>query len=1295
MEVKDFLPKYPNIVQSKYDSLNPYQSDDERSGSFYEDIFRKKEFYENRLTKSEPFPKERGMLTKYQKTISRYFSGHTPYDQLLLVHSMGLGKCVFPDTLVYVKIFGETKQIPIQKIWSVYSSNIVAEIGTDKGFWATPSSKLTTLSYSEKEKITSGIVRRLYRQRISETIRIVTLINNQTISTTKRHKILTNKGWSNEITPELEVATVYNPTVDSTIQFVAIKSIKYIFYNGWVYDLEVDTYHSYLANDIVTHNTCSAIGVIEQIISEKNDNSLEKNPFTGAIVFAKGGNILDNFLRELVEKCTAGQYIPDNYKKLDDDLKKRRAKKKADFYTFRTFAKFAKKIKTMSDGDITSQYSNKIIVMDEVHNIRIQSKDNDEEEDSLETYNQFHRFLHLIKNCKILFLSGTPMKDDVSELASIGNLLLPLDDQFPTGKEFINEYMTEKEGVYSVKKGKIDDIKRKLKGRISFLREAESSVQKDFLGKKNYEGLKHFIVKPNSMSEFQNSAYEKAFGKGGEGKLYLGAREASLFVYPDGTWGKEGFNKYIKGEKSKGIKKKGNPVVYRMSDDLRKELRPDGATQEEILENIKNFSGTYHDVIKNILKTDGNCFVYSSLVLGSGAILFSLLLELFGYSKANGKENEKKLRYAILTNKTASSIELRRINDRFNNIDNINGEYIKVIIGSKAVSEGFSFKNVLFESVNTPHWNYSETAQALARGIRLGSHNDLIKNGVVPVVKILQPVSIPTRKKHSIDMIMYKTSEDKDISIKGILRILMECAFDCAMNYIQNYINGKKGSRECDYQSCEYVCDGIDMNMVVDGIPDEHLDYSTYQLYYANPNVSKVRKRIEQLFRENNNLTLTSIIKNLNNEFSEDDIKNALINLQEIEGENLSYEGFLDVYSSSAVKKIANGIEKLFMENFRLDLDVILNTFSEYTKFEVLSSLRSMINDNIVLYSRYGLPCYLREDRNIYFLVNNMSIQPDYYVDYYAKYPCVSISMPFDDIMKKIYSLSLPKIIMKICKSKNFTDFSKLIKTLPKNVQEFFIESSIVAKDRKDRDNEDGKELIDFILEYFKSYIKKVGKLWVCTFGETLRCKKEGDHKWKNCKEKYEKKLADIEKEREEKLKEDNPYGMIGKYNPEKGTFCIVDFHKEKEAQEKIKKKKGVEDVTKDKRTKYHGKVCGSGGWKQPELMKIAIDRLKLAYSDAFIKKYGGYSEDKIKKVILAEEKIVSTYSEKEIKDEEDMERLRRMLYWGITKAQGGNRGIKPICESIKEFFEKEGLLEVDNLCGVQGKAKKRKRSSE
>ena len=63
-----------------------------------------------------------------------------------------------------------------------------------------------------------------------------------------------------------------------------------------------------LVHQMCTGKTCSAIGAIEQIKNEDNN-------FVGAMVFAKGGGLLRNFVKELRDKCTGGQYVPEGYSK--------------------------------------------------------------------------------------------------------------------------------------------------------------------------------------------------------------------------------------------------------------------------------------------------------------------------------------------------------------------------------------------------------------------------------------------------------------------------------------------------------------------------------------------------------------------------------------------------------------------------------------------------------------------------------------------------------------------------------------------------------------------------------------------------------------------------------------------------------------------------------------------------------------------------------------------------------------------------------------------------------------------
>ncbi|MGL5960451.1 MAG: DEAD/DEAH box helicase family protein [Cetobacterium sp.] len=159
-----------------------------------------------------------------------------------------------------------------------------------------------------------------------------------------------------------------------------------------------------------TGKTCTAIAAIEQVRYEKSSH------IKRALIFAKGSRLIKNFIQELLFTCTDGRYIPDNFKCLTDLEKVRRVRKiTSEFYNFFTFEKFAKYLTKLSDRDIINQFSNSIIVIDEVHNIREkiekhQNKDDFFKKESFDVYKQFHRMFHLIKYSKILLMSGTVMK---------------------------------------------------------------------------------------------------------------------------------------------------------------------------------------------------------------------------------------------------------------------------------------------------------------------------------------------------------------------------------------------------------------------------------------------------------------------------------------------------------------------------------------------------------------------------------------------------------------------------------------------------------------------------------------------------------------------------------------------------------------------------------------------------------------------------------------------------------------------------------------------------------------------
>lgn len=1072
-----------------------------------------------------------------------------------------------------------------------------------------------------------------------------------------------------------------------------------------------------LVHSMGSGKTCSAIGAIEQIKSETSQ-------FKGAYIFAKGVGLLDNFIKELRDKCTGGQYVPEGFgestgfKKYGELSEKetviRTRKLYEEYYHFKfgknkptTFQTFTKHLRKLKDDDITSIYSNHIIVLDEVHNLR------EKGDDSEKMYDQFHRFLHLIKNCKILLLSGTPMKDTPDEISSVMNLLLPLDKQLPVGDIFLSEFLDNKgENLYTVKKNKIQELKESFKGRVSFVKSVQSSIKKKFIG--NKEGkLKHLIVKAVNMSEFQTKAYENAINLDSQGNVgvYYNARQASLLVFPDGTYGQGtkkggGFDKYVtKTESTKMLKSKMKNVKptysYKLNPNFIKELK--GKDNEETLKNLEKYSCKYADVIRSILITqDKCCFIYSELVTGSGSIIFSKILELFtvdgkSFTEANGKESTNGLRYALLTFKTAGPKKIHNIINRFNRVDNMHGNIIKILIGSKVVSEGVSFSNIQEEYILTPWFNYSETDQAIARGIRLGSHKALLNAGGNPTVYISQMVAIPTKSNSLvIDLYMYEIAEDKDVTIQGILRLLMESAFDCVFNYYRNHSNGVKMSRDCEYKNCDYVCDGIDMKNI-DGLNKDEIDYSTYQLYYSDPKVNSIRKRLDKLFKKYNELDFKTIFNILGDEYSEQEVKNALI----IIFKNTIFLKDYEVYSKSNVKKIMNKIEKLFQVYFRLSFDNIIKNIKGFTQFEILTALKNIIDENIIIKNKYGFTSYMKEDKNIYFLVNSLSVKSDSFSDYYSRSPNILNDKSFENILYETQTTLMPIFIKKLCKITNSIVFSKLIKTIPEEVQELFIETAILSKQKNKKDT----LIRQFVLEYFVNYINQIGNMWVSNKlndGETLRCLT--DEKWDDCDETYEEKIKERDMERKGVL-EQNPWGYYGKYNPEKNTFNIVNVNEQikKQKQDLEEKTKELDEFVKsgditeqdkeeelklfslDSRNIYSGKNCKN--WGKPLLQKMIITVFKLDYPEDFKKNTQETKlRDDVKKI---NDKIV-LYKEDELK-ELSIDDLKRVLYWTSKENK-----IQNLCEAIKKWFSETkwdgfNMLIPDKQAGTYGHKKKEK----
>jgi SNF2 family DNA or RNA helicase/intein/homing endonuclease len=109
-----------------------------------------------------------------------------------LADDMGLGKCVKNDTLMYVN----GKITTAEEIWNTYAGETAFD---GEGFWADPTDDLLVNSIDDSSKIVQAPIERLYRQEVQEKLRKITLQDGSSITITRQHKLLTNKGWTNEL----------------------------------------------------------------------------------------------------------------------------------------------------------------------------------------------------------------------------------------------------------------------------------------------------------------------------------------------------------------------------------------------------------------------------------------------------------------------------------------------------------------------------------------------------------------------------------------------------------------------------------------------------------------------------------------------------------------------------------------------------------------------------------------------------------------------------------------------------------------------------------------------------------------------------------------------------------------------------------------------------------------------------------------------------------------------------------------------------------------------------------------
>lgn len=624
-----------------------------------------------------------------------------------------------------------------------------------------------------------------------------------------------------------------------------------------------------------TGKTSVAIAVMDTLYSDTT-HVLNRTVFIG-----NNATIVNNIRQEVKKRS---QTCRDMYTTLVQHIQnpdKRESKWQTVWSRLRidfvTYYQFAKELGSTDMSILQTRYKDTLFIMDECHHLTFHSLNTR----GAEIYRTIHDFLHRVERKRLLLMSGTPIHDQPQEISYLLNLMLPLNAQIPTGLDFVREYFTVADRipvvgaseddeddesqasvsdespdtpseasppvltlpVYQWKPHARQQLGQLLTGKISFMKQSIDSITIVYKGK-IIEPMVSLPLYINDMGDFQAHYYLNAYDtdvdqrhdtERGAQPMYTQSIQATLFVFPDGSWGEQGFQRfcqYTLTESSSSALIRHQSVTLSLKKDMWRRF-PQLHIDEMIhvmtdlqskIRFVKQFSATYGSLLEvffgreHVLK---KAYVYSHLVKGSGVLLLALILkdifhfEMVTHKPSPSQYSTPKNRFMFIndTVKTPDK-DVQDMLTWFNRQENRDGRYCRMVLGTNKTKEGISLFHIQQIHILTPSWNFSDISQAMARGIRARSHIGLDHPTVdiylhTSGVKDNESGQIDTHT--SIDFQRFLRSEIKDRNIALVQRFLSQVSWDCVFEYrhhqerIEN-IKARDGSRECDYTECVYRC---------------------------------------------------------------------------------------------------------------------------------------------------------------------------------------------------------------------------------------------------------------------------------------------------------------------------------------------------------------------------------------------------------------------------------------------------------------------------------------------------------
>lgn len=580
-------------------------------------------------------------------------------------------------------------------------------------------------------------------------------------------------------------------------------------------------------------------------------------------------------------------------------------------YEFRGYQQFVNNIyehvyESIDENDPTKEhievqnirryYNNRLIIIDEVHNCTKEDKRLAKLLLKLATH---------AENLRFVLLSATPMYNSPREIIWLANLMNINDGRAPITYDDVFTAEGELKNA--------DLLRQKLNGYVSYVRGENPytfpfRIYPDAFAPANIErsrGQTADIINKlyyTNLEPYQQESYDMVVrSKMGAGEPNINMDDESygyaelqmplqalIMTFhrlnaTDAFIGKEGMaNNMSFVEKNERV---GDTYEFRKYNYEYKKGVPRIFHHSE----LPKYSSKIAEICRCVQKSRGIVIVYTQYIDG-GIVAVSLALEEMGFTRYGTSQMASPLfkpgaidsppidattmmpadpsakkfnqaKYMILSGdkyfSQSNAADIKYATSEANK----NGELVRVILISRAASEGLDFKYVRQVHILDPWYNLNRIEQIVGRGVRNQSHCGLEfeeRN-----VEIYLHAAVPAAETFSADLYLYRYAERKARMIGKVTRLLKTVSVDCVLNHAQSdftdvnmtavgnvlirsstmiepqyfQVGDKSESYACDYmKSCEYKC-----------FPEDKIEAPQEGAIITKPSSFMIQKMMDQI----------------------------------------------------------------------------------------------------------------------------------------------------------------------------------------------------------------------------------------------------------------------------------------------------------------------------------------------------------------------------------------------------------------------------------------------------------------